>query len=198
MLTTPPGTSEVARTSARVTAASGRVSEAMTTATLPLTMAGASRLTSPSSEDRSGATSPTTPVGSGMVKLKNGPATGFALPRTWPSLSAQPAYQTQRSMAPSTTAPALARVEALACGDLGDELVAPALHQLGDPVEDLAPVHRRPGGPRLERLARGPDRVSDVLSRGAAGVGQRPPPGAAHEVGAARLGPGEAPPMYSL
>ena len=40
----------------------------------------------------------TTPVGSGIVKLKYGPATGFVEPSTCESLSAKPAYQTQRSI----------------------------------------------------------------------------------------------------
>ena len=44
-----------------------------------------------------------TPVGSGIVKLKYGPATGFDEPRTWASLSAKPAYQTQRSIDRSTS-----------------------------------------------------------------------------------------------
>ena len=51
----------------------------------------------------SGATIPTTPVGSGTVKLKYGPATGFDEPSTCASLSAKPAYQTQRSIARSTS-----------------------------------------------------------------------------------------------
>ena len=46
---------------------------------------------------------PTTPVGSGIVKLKYGPATGFVPPSTWASLSAQPAYQTNRSIERSTS-----------------------------------------------------------------------------------------------
>ena len=45
----------------------------------------------------------TTPVGSGSVKLKYGPATGFDEPSTWASLSAQPAYQTTRSIARATS-----------------------------------------------------------------------------------------------
>ena len=68
--TTPPGTSEVASTSLSVTAGSGRDSEAMTTAALPDTMIGASRLTRPSRLEPSGAMMPTTPVGSGTLKLK--------------------------------------------------------------------------------------------------------------------------------
>jgi hypothetical protein len=68
--TTPAGTSDVARTSVSETAGSGRDSDASTTTLLPVTSGGASRLTSPSSEDGSGATMPTIPVGSGMVKLK--------------------------------------------------------------------------------------------------------------------------------
>ena len=58
-------------------------------------MAGASTLTSPSSDDAGGATTPTTPVGSGADRLKYGPATGLAPPYTWAILSDQPAYQTQ-------------------------------------------------------------------------------------------------------
>ena len=53
-----------------VTAGRGRDSDASTTAALPLTMTGARRLTSPSSDDASGAMTPTTPVGSGTLKLK--------------------------------------------------------------------------------------------------------------------------------
>ena len=62
----------MARTSVRVTAGSGRVSEVSSTTALPLTSGGASRDTRPSSDEVSGATTPTTPVASGMVKLKYG------------------------------------------------------------------------------------------------------------------------------
>ena len=103
MFTTPPGTSDVASTSASSIAARGCASEATTTATLPPASTGASRETSPSSAGSPGATIPTTPVGSGTVKLKYGPATGFAPPSTWLSLSVQPAYQTKRSTARSTS-----------------------------------------------------------------------------------------------
>ena len=41
-------------------------------------------------------------MGSGLERLKYGPATGLALPSTWVTLSAQPAYQTSRSIAAST------------------------------------------------------------------------------------------------
>ena len=68
----------------------------------PDTIAGASRDTRPSRDLSPGATIPTTPVGSGIVKLKYGPATGFVAPRSWPILSAHPAYQTQRSIEAST------------------------------------------------------------------------------------------------
>src|SRR6185503_14772311 len=98
-LTTPAGTSEVASTSVNVIAGRGRDSEARTTTAFPATSGGASRETRPKSDDVSGATTPTTPVGSGIVKLKKSDATGFEEPRTWAILSAQPAYQTQRSMA---------------------------------------------------------------------------------------------------
>src|SRR5215212_2661512 len=102
-LTTPPGTSEVASTSDSVTAGSGRASDATTTHELPVATTGASTLTSPSSADSCGASTATTPVGSGTEKSKYGPATGFAVPRTAVTLSAQPAYQTQRSIAASTS-----------------------------------------------------------------------------------------------
>jgi hypothetical protein len=42
----------------------------MRTTALPVTSGGARRLTRPRSEEVSGATTPTTPVGSGIVKLK--------------------------------------------------------------------------------------------------------------------------------
>ena len=58
----------------------GAVSLAIATTVFPETIAGASRETSPSSDWSCGATTPTTPVGSGTVKLKYGPATGFVAP----------------------------------------------------------------------------------------------------------------------
>ena len=84
----------------------------------------------------------TTPVGSGTEMLKYGPATGLALPATCANLSAQPAYQTQLSIASSTWAAATARGDALGVDELVDELRAPALEQLRDAVEHLAAVVR--------------------------------------------------------
>src|SRR5215469_1699969 len=110
MLTTPPGTSDVASTSASTIDGSGRCSLAITTTVLPLTMTGARTLTSPSRLDSCGASVTTTPVGSGTLKLKYGPATGLAAPATCATLSLQPAYQTQRSIAADTTASARARL----------------------------------------------------------------------------------------
>src|SRR3954469_21099008 len=103
MLTTPPGRSEVASTSPSVMAGSGDGSAATSTAVLPVTITGASTDTRPSNGP-SGATTPMTPVGSGVEKLKNGPETGLADPVTCATLSAHPAYQTQRSTAASTSA----------------------------------------------------------------------------------------------
>src|SRR5690606_29860159 len=80
IFTTPGGTSEVARTSARVTAGIGRDSDAITTAVLPDTSTADRRDTRPSRAESWGATIPTTPVGSGAEMLKNGPATGLRLP----------------------------------------------------------------------------------------------------------------------
>src|SRR6266566_1081347 len=81
--TTPGGTSAVAITSVSVTAGNGRGSLAT-----------------------AGAITATTPVGSGRLKLKYGPATGFAAPATCATLSAQPANHTHRSTASATRRPA--------------------------------------------------------------------------------------------
>src|SRR3954454_19387454 len=105
--TTPPGRSDVAITSPSVMAGSGRSYDVTTTAVLPDTIAGAITLVSPSRLDSCGASSATTPVASGKEKSKYGPATGVLEPTTWASLSAQPAYQTQRAMESSTRPGAL-------------------------------------------------------------------------------------------
>src|SRR5690554_3520336 len=81
-LTTPPGTSLVAITSLRLIALSGDFSLATTTTVLPLTRAGATTLTNPSSEDCCGAMTATTPVASGVEMLKYGPLTGLPFPAT--------------------------------------------------------------------------------------------------------------------
>ena len=52
------------------------------------------------------ATTPTTPHGSTVLKLKNGPCTGFWLPSRLSSLSGNPAYQTTSSIAAATSASA--------------------------------------------------------------------------------------------
>src|ERR1700742_4825704 len=64
---------EVARTSPRLTAGRGRSVEASTTAVLPFASTGARTLTRPSRLDSWGANTPTTPLGSGRLKLKYGP-----------------------------------------------------------------------------------------------------------------------------
>ena len=87
-------------------AGSGRVAEVATTHVLPVTITGATTLTRPSSEDCCGASTATTPVGSGSEKLKYGAATGLVPPTTWAILSAHPAYQTSRSTDSSTAASA--------------------------------------------------------------------------------------------
>ena len=63
--------------------------------------------------------------------------------------------------------------ETLSLRDLGHELVAPALHELGDAVQDLAAVHRRPVRPAREGLAGSADRVPEVLARTATGICDR-------------------------
>src|SRR5215469_3488874 len=102
MLTTPPGTSEVLSTSDSVIAGSGRSWLATTTTVFPVAITGAVTLLSPSRLDSAGAMTATTPVGSGTLKLKYGPATGLAPPATCATLSGHPAYQTHRSMAAAT------------------------------------------------------------------------------------------------
>src|SRR3954454_21497637 len=92
--TTPPGTSDVASTSASSTAASGWDPDATTTAVFPPTTTGAMREMRPARGGSGGARIATTPVVSGNVKLKYGPATAFDEPSTCATLSAQPAYQT--------------------------------------------------------------------------------------------------------
>src|SRR5215212_2592036 len=84
-------------------AASGWVSDATATTALPPVSGGSRRDTSPSRDGSSGAITATTPVGSGTVKLKYGPATGFEPPSTCASLSVQPAYHTMRSTLRSTS-----------------------------------------------------------------------------------------------
>src|SRR5260221_14207571 len=82
MLTTPPGRSLVAKISANVAAGSGNFSDATTIVVLPLKITGATNETSASKEGSSGASTTTTPVGSGVVKLKCDDATGFTLLNT--------------------------------------------------------------------------------------------------------------------
>src|SRR5699024_12393135 len=106
-LTTAPAPSELESTSDSVIAVSGRSWEDSTTAALPVTITGASTDPSPSSEEPCGASTATTPVGSGTEMLKYGPATGLAIPATCATLSDQPAYQTHRSMAAETSCSAL-------------------------------------------------------------------------------------------
>ncbi len=91
MFTTPSGTSLVARISAKATAGSG----------LPLggehddRVARKNRRRDETDEReqrrRVGQSTPTTPVGSGKVKLKCGEATGFTVEKSGPYLSVQPA-----------------------------------------------------------------------------------------------------------
>src|SRR5476649_2801490 len=87
MFTTPPGRSLVAKISANVAAGSGNLSDATTIAVLPLKITGATSDTSASNDGSSGASTATTPVGSGKLKLKCGEATGFTLPNTCEYLS---------------------------------------------------------------------------------------------------------------
>src|ERR1700744_5220799 len=108
--TTPPGKSLVAKISAKVAAGNGYFSEGITITVLPLRMTGATRETKASNDGSSGASTTTTPIGSGVVKLKCDDATGFTLPNTCEYFSVQPAQGTSRSMASVTSRLAFAAV----------------------------------------------------------------------------------------
>src|SRR5690606_9177775 len=110
MLTTPPGTSDVARTSANVIAGMGADSAARTTVVLPGTRTGITAPANPHRAGSSGATTPTTPVGPGVAMVTKGPATVPRFPRTWANLSDQPAYHTIRSTVSATSRVAWALV----------------------------------------------------------------------------------------
>ena len=88
---TPPGTSETPATSPRSSARSGLDRETIATTVLPAANAGAISRTRPSRSGESGASTATTPVGSGEENDRNGAATGFTPPITAASLSVQPA-----------------------------------------------------------------------------------------------------------
>src|SRR5438876_8405919 len=90
-LTTPAGRSLVVRISEKASAGSGYLSEAITTAVLPLKMTAEVSATNGNNGGSSGAITTTTPVGSGVVKLKCEEATGLTLPKICEYLSVQPA-----------------------------------------------------------------------------------------------------------
>src|SRR5205085_8625353 len=98
-LITPAGKSLVAMISENVSAGSGFVGEARTTAQLPLKITGITSDTKASNDGSSGQITTTTPVGSGIVKLKCELATGFTAPKICVNLSVQPAKCTSRSIA---------------------------------------------------------------------------------------------------
>src|SRR2546428_14165481 len=91
ILTTPAGRSLVAKISEKASAGNGKISEAMTTAALPLKITAEVSATNGNIGGSSARTTTTTPVGSGVVKLKWGEATGLTLPKIWQYLSVQPA-----------------------------------------------------------------------------------------------------------
>ena len=82
IFTTPPGTSEEFKTSAKVIEGNGYASEDNTTQVFPPAIEAAMDETSPSSGLFSEERIPTTPVGSKILKLKCELATGFIDPNT--------------------------------------------------------------------------------------------------------------------
>ena len=163
MLTTPPGTSEVASTSASVTAGSGRGSTPATTTVLPLTMTGASTETRPSSDESCGATHRDDAGRLGQREVEERPGHRVA-PSRRPGRSCRSSRRTRPSgRSPRRRPPRRRRaVTPSAAATSVDELRAPALHHLGDPVEHLPAVVRRrartsrrtPCGPRRRRRGR--------------------------------------------
>ena len=166
-LTTPPGTSLVASTSASSIAASGCVSEASATTALPPMSAGASRETSPSSggssrrDDRDDAGR----LGDREVEVRAGD-------RVRRAEHLRELVGEARVPDPAVDRPldlVLAR-----CSSSANSGSA-RLHHLGDPVEHLAAVVRGRARPLRLRAARRDDRVAHVLARRARDV-LRPAP----------------------
>src|SRR5690606_3324913 len=84
-------------------------------------------------------------------------------------------------------------LDALARGDLLDELAASALEELGDAVEDLSTVVRRRAGPPGLGLTSGDDGLAGVLAGGERSVREEGAVVGRHLVGATRLAAGELP-----
>ena len=124
-------------------------------------------------------------------------ATGFDDPWIWAILSDQPAYQTHRSIAASTSSPARA-IDPLVAANLVDELRSPSLEQLRHPVQDLTAVVRRGGRPAGERLARGDDCVARVLRDASAALATNVPRLSFTAYDRPDSLRGNAPPTYSL
>ena len=152
-LTTPPGTSDVAIASASSIAASGCVSDASTTAALPPTITGAMRETMPSSGGSSGATTPTTPVGSGSGEVEVRARDGI-----------RRAEHLRELVRPARVPddPVDRALDLFAAGAELRELGGARLDHLREPVEHLPAVvrgHARPTSgtrraPRAQRRAR--------------------------------------------
>jgi hypothetical protein len=123
--------------------------------------------------------------------LKYGPDTGLALPTTWVTLSDPAGVPDEPVDRGVDEGVGLRGREPLAGAQLGDELLAAALEDLGDAVDDLPAVVRRARGPAAEGLARGLDRVAGVLAGGLGGVGHQLARGIVDDVRAARLRAGE-------
>ncbi len=98
-----------------------------------------------------------------MDQFTSGPATGFTDPSTVAILSVHPAYQTQRSIAASTSAVACPWRTPSAATTSSTNCVAAALQHLRDAVEHLAAVvggGARPAGGSAARAALTASRTS--------------------------------------
>ena len=154
-LTTPPGTSEVASTSARLIAESGKRCDATTTTELPGTSAGAIA-----------ETRPTSAVSCGAMTADDAGRLGHRDVEVRTRDRVAVAGDLAELVAPSRVPdPAVDRLVDLGGGggrrgsglldDLVDELRLAALEDLGDAVEHLTAVVGGRARPALHRAARG-------------------------------------------
>ena len=137
MFTTPPGTSEVARTSRARRLATDRSPMPAPRRCSPRRSRARCGRPVRAEADRRAATTPTTPVGSGSVKLKYGP--GHRVRGTERLVDLVAPARVPDPPVDRGVDPALG-VGGAGVSELLDELRPPALHELRHAVEDLAPV----------------------------------------------------------
>ena len=192
-LTTPPGRSEVASTSDSVIAGQRPLLDGQDDAGVPGHDHRRDHRDQPEQATACGARTATTPVGSGTERLKYGPGHRVRVAGDLRDLVAPPGVPDPAVDGGVTSAPRRPRpapgpcVQALSGRDLRDELVAPALEHLGDPVEHLAAVVRRRAGPAAAAFSAATTASRASLREATAALARKRPSAARHRVGAARL-----------